>query len=132
MARTLLRPCRQNENPVSREASVGSQWGTGCADAPSFAHEFKLNENQIYKKVMVHRFRMADCDDPEIYVAQPIYEWQKSEPGTWCQEHALPESLNYVMELDIHSYGYLVAVLGDFREEDLVYFYLKWPMNSFK
>jgi len=132
MVRTLLRPCRQNEIPVSRVALKQSQWGTGCADAPSFAHKVMLNENQVYKKVVVHQFMMADCDDPEIYVAQPIYEWQKSEPGTWCMEHALPESLTYVMELDAYSYGYRVAVIGHFREEDLVYFYLKWPINSFK
>ena len=40
------------------------------------------------REVTVHEFTMGDVDDPEIYAAQPIWEWQKSERGQWVMNNA--------------------------------------------
>jgi len=39
--------------------------------------------------VVVHRFKIRDLDDPEIYAVGLITEWLSSEQGQWVQEHAI-------------------------------------------
>ena len=89
-----------------------------------------IGEESVSITHVVHTIRMGDVEDPEIYAAGPMWDWQNSDQGTWCFEHALPNSLEYRIDTDIASYGYRVAIIGHFRKEDLVYFYLKWPQTS--
>ena len=132
MALTSQPLCRQSKIPV-REAPQGA--GTGCADTPSYSHKCHVISHPdgcdyVYERTVVHSFRMNDVDDPELYAAGPLWDWEKSEQGTWCFEHAAPHSLHYPVDTDFASYGYRVIVYGWFRKEDLVYFYLKWPQTS--
>jgi len=39
-------------------------------------------------KVVVHTFRMGDVEDPDLYAAQPLSEWQDSDAGKFILEHA--------------------------------------------
>ena len=32
-------------------------------------------------KVVVHKIRMGDVEDPDLYVAEPIYNWQQTDAG---------------------------------------------------
>ncbi len=54
---------------------------------------------------------MGDVEDPEIYAAQPLYEWTKSEEGQWIMENAVEEPF-YHHQLDDHSYGYKFSVFA--------------------
>ena len=47
--------------------------------------------DQVHKihTVVVHRFRMGDVEDPDLYAAQPLWEWQSSEMGKWVMERAV-------------------------------------------
>ena len=38
--------------------------------------------------IKLHQFRMGDVEDIDIYIAQPIYEWQQTEKGQWCMLNA--------------------------------------------
>lgn len=127
MARTLPLPCKPSKIPVW-DAPQGA--GTGCADAPSFSHKCIMHNNEVYEKTLVHRFLMSDVEDPEIYAAGPLWEWENSDRGTWCKEHALPNSLEFNIYADPATYGYRVTIAGHFRKEDLVYYYLKWPQTT--
>ena len=40
------------------------------------------------KEVVVHSFSLGDVDDPDLYAAQPLYEWEKSEAGQWVMKNA--------------------------------------------
>lgn len=40
------------------------------------------------KQVVVHEFTMGDVDDPDLYAAQPLHEWEKSEAGQWVMKNA--------------------------------------------
>lgn len=31
--------------------------------------------------ITFHRFNLSDVEDPEIYAAQPIWEWEQTEIG---------------------------------------------------
>lgn len=77
------------------------------------------------KKVMVHKFRMGDVEDPEIYAGSGLYEFTQSEKGQWVMEHAHDKPY-YVIRPDLDNYGYLVQVIAELPEQATMFFALKW------
>ena len=61
--------------------------------------------------ITFHSFSMGDVDDIDIYVAQPIYEWQQTEQGKWVMEHA--NNLTYHTAADPHAFGYRITICGE-------------------
>lgn len=72
---------------------------------------------------------MGDCEDPELYAAQPIYEWQQSNEGKWVMEHAL-ETPSYRIDIDANTYGYKVSIYGKLAEADEIIFRLKYGFKQ--
>ena len=54
---------------------------------------------------------MGDVDDVDVYVAQPIYEWQQTEQGKWVMKHA--NNLTYHTAPDPHAFGYRITITGE-------------------
>lgn len=67
---------------------------------------------------------MGDVDDPDIYVAQPIWDWQQTEQGQWVMAHCLDPKYSY--SPDGASWGHRVRLYGDISEQDATFFQLKW------
>ena len=61
-------------------------------------------------KLEFHRFILGDVEDPDLYAAQPIWEWQQTEKGRWVMEHAIDPS--YSIRVDPYSMGYKVVIYG--------------------
>lgn len=80
--------------------------------------------HKIYN-VVVHRFRVSDSDDPEIYAAEPIWNWQQTECGKWVMDKAI-ESPMYHQQLDSSFMGYRYAITAKFKEKDYTYWCIKW------
>ena len=78
-----------------------------------------------YSDVVVHHFPMGDVEDPDLYAAEPLYQWQQSEAGTWVMEHAV-EPPFWVRQPDVSSYGYRYYIVARLKEQDQTYFKLKW------
>lgn len=76
-------------------------------------------------KTVLHEFRMGDVEDPELYAAAPLYEWQKSEVGQWCMEHCV-EAPSFNVGTDMHHYGFKITVVGILKEQDYTYWRLKY------
>lgn len=76
-------------------------------------------------KVVVHRFKIRDLDDPEIYAAGLITEWLSSEQGQWVQEHAI-ESLQWHTQDDAHSFHVDFAITANLKDVDYVIWILKF------
>ncbi len=57
------------------------------------------------RTVVVYEFSMGDVEDPDLYAAQPLYEWEKSEAGQWIMEHAV-ETPSWYRIPDMMQYGY--------------------------
>lgn len=79
-------------------------------------------------KVKVHEFVMSDIDDFEIYVADPLYKWEKSEQGQWVMSNAT-ETPYYTSGFDHRTYGMRVVIMADLSEENVTYFNLKWGIK---
>ena len=79
----------------------------------------------VYSDVVVHHFPMGDVEDPDLYAAQPLYEWQQSEAGTWVMTNAV-EPPFWTRQPDMASFGYRYYVVARLKEQDQTYFKLKW------
>jgi len=77
--------------------------------------------------MIVHRFRMGDVEDAQLYAAGPIIMWQQSEAGAWVMEHALqtPSFKTGINGPDGYI-GYSVIIEANFTPEDEIYFWLRW------
>jgi hypothetical protein len=82
-----------------------------------------------FRDVCVHEFLLGDVDDPDIYAAAPIWEWQQSESGCWVMEHAATQPY-YLQHMDINAYGYRVRIMARLSEQDEVFWRLKWGKNK--
>ena len=79
---------------------------------------------KIYKTV-VHRFRMGDVEDPDLYAAQPLMKWQESEMGVWVMKHAVQTPEWHRMH-DHISYYHRYAVVAKLKDVDYTFWTLKW------
>jgi len=75
-------------------------------------------------KVIFHSFTMGDVDDVDIYVAQPIYEWQQTEQGKWVMANA--SDLKYYTNADPNTFGHRVTIRGELEEIKATEYYLRW------
>jgi hypothetical protein len=76
-----------------------------------------------------HSFNMGDVDDVDIYVAEPIYQWQQTEQGRWVMENA--RNLTYHTAPDPHTFGYRITISGEMDTGPrLTEYLLKWPKKE--
>ena len=75
--------------------------------------------------IVFKELTMGDVEDPELYAASPILDWQKSEQGQWVMEHATEQPYFRIMP-DIQSYGYKIQIYGKLSEADEIIYRLKY------
>ncbi len=76
-------------------------------------------------KVVVYEFTLGDVDDPEIYAAQPIWDWQQTECGRWVMENSLEEPY-WCKTNDYQTYLQKYKIVAELAERDATYFCLRW------
>jgi len=88
--------------------------------------EFQLVNGRPVKisTVVVHEFTMGDVEDPDLYAAEPLLAWQKSEAGEWVMSHSVdqPQWHRTVYAF----YGYRYCITARLKEQDEIFFKLKF------
>lgn len=79
-------------------------------------------------KIVVHRFSLGDVEDPDLYAAQPLWEWQQSEQGQWVMEHSIEEPL-WERYWDNAQYNQVYRIVAKLTEENATFFQLKWGIK---
>ena len=74
---------------------------------------------------IVHEFVVCDVDDPVLYAAHPMYEWEKSEQGTWVMKHAVESPVWHRMQ-DTSQMSYKFAITAKLIDKDYTFWTLKW------
>jgi len=94
-------------------------------------NQYKIIDDQIHEihDIVVHRFRMGDVDDPDLYAAQPLWEWQESEQGKWVMERAI-ETPVWHRQHDHISYYHEYAITAKLKERDYTHWLVKWKKLS--
>lgn len=75
--------------------------------------------------VNAHWFTVGDVDDPEIYAAEPILEWQNSEAGQWMMKYSDPTP-SWHQARDLASWGTRYCIRGYLTPELYSYWKLKY------
>jgi hypothetical protein len=78
-----------------------------------------------FRDVCVYEFIMGDVEDPELYAAQPLWEWQQSVAGQFIMEHAV-EKPYWVHSMDYASYGHKYRIMARLSEQHETFWTLKW------
>jgi hypothetical protein len=91
------------------------------------APECQIIDNNVvcFSDICVHEFNMGDVEDPDLYAAQPLWEWQESEAGKFVMEHAV-EAPYWIRQADHHSYGYQYKIIARLSEPNQTFFKLKF------
>lgn len=75
--------------------------------------------------ITVHTITMGDVDDPDLYVAEPLINWESTEVGKWVMENSNPAP-TWQRQIDPHCLGWRYSIVGYFSEQDLTYYNLKF------
>lgn len=74
--------------------------------------------------IIFYEFILGDVEDPNIYAAEPILEWQKTEHGQWIMSHC--KNLTYHIYPDFATFGNKISICGKLSADDEVYYRLKY------
>jgi len=74
-------------------------------------------------KITFHSFHLGDVEDPEIYAAQPMYQWMQTPAGKWAKENA--HDMYYSIVPDPNVFGYKVCIRGTLSDQNLAWYLLK-------
>ena len=85
--------------------------------------KYKLVDGEVREKYKLHEFTMGDVEDVDIYMAQPIYEWQQTPAGKWCMEKAT--EITYHTMFDHGAYGHRVVITGYLSGKHATFWSLK-------
>jgi hypothetical protein len=75
--------------------------------------------------MLLHSFNMGDVEDPYLYAAFPISEWQATEHGKWVMANVTEPPVFHI-EPSPETMGYRVAITGKLNPEAETFFRLKY------
>jgi hypothetical protein len=73
----------------------------------------------------VKEIRISDVEDPDIVVAQPMWEWQQTEQGKYVMENSCPKPM-WTHSFDHSWYGNRYTIHAFFTPKQLTYYKLKY------
>ena len=92
----------------------------------------KIIDNKVYTyhKIVFYAFMLGDVEDPDIYAAGPIWDWQQTEQGKFVMQYAESKP-EWNRHIDHAHYGYRFAITAVMEEKKLTEYYLKFgkPTN---
>jgi hypothetical protein len=82
-------------------------------------------EEQKTIECVVHTVKMGDVEDPDLFVAEPIWKWQQTEEGKWIMQNSNPTPM-WKRIPDNTTYGYLYSIHAYLKPKDYTYWSLKF------
>lgn len=77
------------------------------------------------QEVIVHSIMMGDVEDPDLFVADPIWKWQQTDEGKWVMEKSVQQPM-WRRTADPTTYGYRYDIVAYLDGQDLTYWKLKY------
>lgn len=76
---------------------------------PVYKYKIVGDRVEECKQVTVHTFSLGDVEDPDLYAAQPLWDWQESEEGKWIMQNSVEPPVWHRLA-DPLTYGYKYAI----------------------
>jgi hypothetical protein len=74
------------------------------------------------KTVVVHKFNMSDVEDPDLWAAQSLVEFERTEKGQWVMNNTIEPTWNR----NFYEYGWQYTITTKMTEQQLIYYNLKY------
>jgi hypothetical protein len=89
--------------------------------------ECKIINGKVVKfsDMVVHQFRLGDVEDPVLYAADPIWQWQQTEAGKFVMANAV-EPPWWVRRVNHLWPGFEFVVVARMKESDQTFYTLKY------
>lgn len=58
-----------------------------------------------FKTLVVFRFTLGDVEDPDLYAAEPLWNWQQSDAGKWIMNNAEEPPMWHRSTAEYSGYG---------------------------
>jgi hypothetical protein len=102
------------------------QSDTATINKPKYKIGMDKDGNEVITtNCLVHIIKMGDVEDPDLFVAEPIWKWQQTEAGQWIMENAIDRP-SWHRHVDHTSYGHIYQIRADLTPEQLTYYKLKF------
>lgn len=76
---------------------------------------------------LVKEIRMGDVEDPYLYAAFPLSEWEKTDEYQWIKDHISPnEDMVFFCDHDPSHWGFIIRVYAPLTGKALTYYNLKY------
>jgi hypothetical protein len=107
-------------------AQSKQQWQSDIDLRPKYQVQVsEIGEESVSITQVVHTIRMGDVEDPDLFVAQPIYEWQQTEQGKWIMENSNPTP-SWHRNVDYTTYGHIYQIRAYLTHKQLTFWKLKF------
>lgn len=77
-----------------------------------------------FRDVCVHEITLGDVEDPDLWVASPIWEWQQTEAGKFVMEHAEGQPY-WISSTDYATWGTKYRIMARLSEQNETFWKLK-------
>jgi hypothetical protein len=93
---------------------------------PSVNKYVMINDRvEEVKTVVVHEFSLGDVEDPDLYAAEPLIAWEKSDLGQWVMKNAC-DTPTWHRIADPVSYGYKYRITAKLTGPELTEWLLRY------
>ena len=77
-----------------------------------------INDKPVrFRDVCVHEIRMGDVEDPDLFVAEPIWNWQQTPQGKFIMENA-EDKPYWSRQADYNNYGHIYRIMARLSEQN--------------
>jgi hypothetical protein len=73
-------------------------------------------------QVTVHKFNMGDVEDPDLWAAQHLVEFETTEKGKWVMNNTFEPTWNR----NVHQFGWQYTITTTMTEHQHTYYKLKY------
>ena len=74
-------------------------------------------------EITVHEFNLSDVEDPDLYAAQSLCEFEKSDKGKWIMRNSAPTPM---WKRIPSNYGWQYQICAYLTPEQITYYKLKY------
>lgn len=93
-------------------------------NSPKLSQKHHMIDGEVYTRHKIHQFKMGDVEDPELYAAQPIWEWQNTPMGQWVMTHCKDPTFHTYQ--DPANFGYDIVITAYMTGKRYTEFALKF------
>ena len=72
---------------------------------------------------LVHEFMMGDVEDPDLFAAQHLWDWEKTDAGNWVMNNSEPTASWHRIP---DGYGWRYEIRAYLTSEQLMYYRLRF------